>query len=215
MKRFRFTLLAVCLVLLWLGGTDIAVFLRNRAPQSVSIADLERQGTPREWLRVTGGFLDLERAISTSGTVELQALLVPLQSSPEAASFSVLVETRDPQILALLQKYHFGFDSVFERDEFLARRKNDFHPQRDVTGMVVTGLVAAGNRDKLLKLARTVGMTVPDDVLFLSEGKEPPTLRGFFFAGVGLLGLLRLLAKWRERRPEPAGENDLTVPPQG
>ena len=32
MKRFRFTLLAICLVLLYLGWIDVALFLRNPAP---------------------------------------------------------------------------------------------------------------------------------------------------------------------------------------
>ena len=214
MKRFRFTLLAVCLVLLWLGWTDISLFLRNRAPTAVSISELERQGPPRAWLRVEGGWLDMERAISTSGSVELDALLVPLVKAPEEKEFQVLVETRDPQLVKLFRTYNFQFDTDAERKAYLSEHRAEFHPQRDVTGTVITGLIAAGNRDKLMKLAREVGMKVPDNVLFLSEGKEPPKFRGFFFAAIGLLGLARLTFGWRQQRPEPAGENDLSLPPQ-
>ncbi|MFA5515574.1 MAG: hypothetical protein WDA20_04740 [Desulfuromonadales bacterium] len=202
MKRFRYTLLAVCLVLLWLGWTDISLFLRNRAPAQVSTAALEGQGPPRAWLQVSGGWLDMEQAISTSGTIELDALLVPLKSSPTAEGFGILVETRDPQLLSLFRTYHFQLDTDLEKERFLQEHRAEFHPQRVITGTMITGLIASGNRDKLLKLAREVGMPVAEDVLFISEGKEPPKYRGFFFAGIGLLGLLRLLSLWRNRPAE-------------
>lgn len=213
MKRFRFTILALCLLLLWLGLNDILLFLRNRSPATVALAELERQGPPRSWLHVTGGWIDLEKAISTSGSLQLDALLVPLAATPEERGFRVLVETRDPRLLDLFRTYHFGVDSAPEQERFLADHREEFHARRDITGTIVTGLVASGNRDKLMQLARNVGMEVPEDVLFIAEGKEPPRYRGFFFAGLGLLGALRLVTRWRQRKVEPTGENDLTLPP--
>ncbi len=103
-------------------------------------------------------------------------------------------------------------DTPLEQERYLREHRADFHPQRQVTGTLVTGLIASGNRDKLMKLARDVGMPVAEDVMFISEGNEPPKYRGFFFAGIGLLGLLRLISRWR--RPEPAGERDLVLPPE-
>ncbi len=37
MRRFRYTLIAVCLVLLFLGGSDLQLWYNNQAPRPVSI----------------------------------------------------------------------------------------------------------------------------------------------------------------------------------
>jgi hypothetical protein len=198
MKRFRFTLLALCLVLTYLGWTDVNLFFHNRTAHKVTIEELEKGEIPGQWLNVTDGYLDLEHAVSTSGSIELEALLVPLVSAPGKTPIGVMVETRDPHLLEVFKKYNFQFDSVFEKDKYLRDHEADFHGRRDFTGMVITGLIASGNRDKLLKLSREVGLNVPENVLFISEGKEPPTYRGFFFLGVGLLGLFRVLTTWRK-----------------
>jgi hypothetical protein len=205
MKRFRFTLLAICLVLLYLGWTDLTLLLRNPSPTTLPIEDLERGSVPREWLHVTGGQLNLLEAISTSGSIELESFLVPLKSSPEAKTFQVLVETRNPRVLELLAMYHFQLDSAEAKAAYLQAHAAEFQGRREVTGMVVSGLVASGNRDKLMKLAEDVGMQVPADVLFLSEGKEPGRWRGFFYLGVGLLGLIKVLMLWK-KPPQPAVE---------
>jgi hypothetical protein len=203
MKRFRFTLLAICLVLLYLGWTDVTLLLRNPSPATVSIEELERGNVPREWLHVTGGHQNLLEAISTSGSVELESFLVPLKSAPEKAAFHVLVETRNPRTLDLLATYHFQLDSSEAKEAYLDAHAAEFQGEREVTGMVISGLVASGNRDKLMKLAKEVGMLVPPDVLFLSEGKEPGRWRGYFFFGIGLLGLVKVLMLWK-KPPQPA-----------
>jgi len=199
MKRFRFTLLAVCLLLIYLGWNDVSLFLRNRAPQTVAIADLEKSGAPGEWLHVTGGYQDLEQAISTSGTVEIEALLVPLESSAGEQEMHVLVETRDPHLMELFNAYNFKQDSAFAKEKYLREHRPEFHARRDITGMVAGGLVSRGNRDKLMQLAREVGMVVADDVIFVSEGKEPPRWRGFFFLAMGLAGLVKVLLMVRKK----------------
>jgi len=210
MKRFRFTLLAVCLVLLYLGWTDASLFLRNRDPLRISIQNLIEQDAPREWLDISGGYLNLEQAISTSGTIELDALLVPLTPTPGETSFKVLVEVRDPKILDFFEHYHFGIDSVVAKERFLEEHRGEFHPQRDVTGMEITGLIASGNRDKLLQLAKETGMNVSEDVLFVSEGKEPSKFRGFIFLAVGILGLAKLVFRWKT----PAVADETTTSPE-
>jgi len=211
MKRFRFTLTAICLVLIWLGWTDVSLFLRNRTPHSLSAAELIQNGPPREWLHVTGGYMDLPEGISTSGTLELEAFLIPLRLSPGVQPIDILVETRDPQIIQLLQDYYFKFDSMVEQQAYLEAHADEFLGRRDITGMLVGGLVASGNKDKLLKLAREEGLDINENIIFLSEGKEPARIRGFFFLGLGLLGLLKVGSMWKnagKKTPE-AAENPL------
>ncbi|BCA80398.1 hypothetical protein [Desulfuromonas sp. AOP6] len=208
MKRFRFTLTAICLVLLWLGWTDVSLFLRNRTPQSVSVADLIQNGPPREWLHVTGGYQNLLEGISTSGTLELEAFLIPLRLSPGAQPIDILVETRDPHIIQLLQDYYFKFDSTAEQQAYQEAHAGDFLGRRDITGMLVGGLVASGNKDKLLKLAQEEGLDISENIIFLSEGKEPARIRGFFFLGLGLLGLLKVGSMWRNTGKDAAPETE-------
>jgi len=202
LRRFRFTLLAVCLFLLFLGAVDLRLWLNNPTPAPVAVAELEAGNPPREWLMVQGGTLNLEEAISTSGTVELEALLVPLTGNPGQTRYRILVETRDPVLMELFRTYNFKLDTLPEKERFLEENRAGFHPVRTVEGMVVTGLIASGNRDKLLKLARAVGMDIAPEVIFISEGKTPGKWRGVFFLAAGLLGLARVLT-WRRSANSP------------
>ena len=201
MKRFRFTLIAVCLVLLYLGGSDLLLWFNNQSAQTLSISQLEESGAPQEWLNVKAGYLDLDRAISTSGSVEMEALLIPLVTHPDQERIRVMVETRSPDLLKLFEEYHFFTDTIPEKQAFRQKHAGTFKGQREITGMLVAGLIARGNQQKLLKLAKQTGLDVADDVIFLSEGKMPGKWRGVFFTVVGLLGLVRVLTGKRERRP--------------
>lgn len=192
MRRFRYTLMAVCLVLLFLGVSDLLLWFNNQTPQPVTIATLEQSGAPREWLEVKAGYQDLDRAISTSGSLEMEALLVPLVAHPDQEQIHVMVETRDPHQLKLFQDYHFFTDTLPEKREFRRKHGAEFKGQRDVRGMLVAGLIARGNQEKLIKLAKETDLNIADDVIFLSEGKEPDKWRGVFFTVVGLLGLFKV-----------------------
>lgn len=192
MRRFRYTLIAVCLVLLILGVSDLTLWFNNQAPQAVSIETLEQIGAPAEWLDVKAGYQDLDRAISTSGSLEMEALLVPLVAHPDQEQIHVMVETRDSHQLKLFQDYHFFTDTLPEKKEFRRKHGAEFKGQRDITGMLVAGLIARGNRQKLIDLAKETDLNIADDVIFLSEGKEPGKLRGVFFTLIGLLGLFKV-----------------------
>ena len=210
MKRFRFTLIAICLVLLYLGGNDLLLWFNNQSPQTLSISQLEENGTPQEWLNVKSGYMDLDRAISTSGSVEMEALLVPLVAHPDQERIRVMVETRDPDLLQLFKDYHFFTDTIPEKQAFRQKHAGTFKGQREITGMLVAGLIARGNQQKLLKLAKQTGLDMAENVIFLSEGKEPGKWRGVFFTVIGLLGMVRVFTYKKPETPpeqEPSGEN--------
>lgn len=200
MKRFRFTLIAICLVLLYMGYADVSLFLRNQEPAEISIEELIAAGPPQQWLRVTGGYLNLDEAISTSGSVELEALLVPLTPGPKQDRYDVLVETHEPHLLDLFGTYHFNLDSLYDKENFREEHARSFFGQRNVTGMLQSSLVAGNNLNRLRKLARAGGMDVPQEVIFLSEGKTPPTWRGFFFLVIALAGLGKVGFDWKKSR---------------
>ena len=203
MRRFRYTLIAVCLVLLILGVSDLTLWFNNQDPQAVSIETLEQIGAPAEWLDVKAGYQDLDRAISTSGSLEMEALLVPLVAHPDQEQIHVMVETRDPHQLKLFQDYHFFTDTLPEKKEFRRNHGAEFKGQRDITGMLVAGLIARGNRQKLIDLAKETDLNIADDVIFLSEGKEPGKLRGVFFTLIGLLGMFKVFTHKKADAPTP------------
>lgn len=206
MRRFRYTLIAFCLVLLFLGISDLLLWFNNQWPQPVTINELEQSGAPQEWLHVSAGYQDLDRAISTSGSLDIEALLIPLVTHPDQEQIRVIVETRNPHLLQIFQSYHFFADTLPEKQALRNEYRVEFKGQRDITGMLVAGLIARGNQQKLIKLARETELNLADDVIFLSEGKEPGKWRGVFFTVVGLLGLFKVLRR-KETSPvrqEPA-----------
>jgi len=144
MRRFRYTLLAICLVLLFLGGSDLLLWFNNQSPRTVTIESLENAGAPQEWLHVTSGYQDLDRAISTSGSVDMEALLVPLLTAPDQQQIKVLIETRNPHLLQIFQDYYFFTDTLQQRQAFRREHLAEFSGQREVTGMLVAGLIARG-----------------------------------------------------------------------
>lgn len=205
MKRFRVTLIAICLVLAFLGWSDVDLYLRNQTPQPIPLAELERQGAPREWLTIQGAYPDFLQAISTSGSLDVDAVLLPLKRSPEAAEFRIIAETRDPKFLELFRTYYFVLETEEEKTAFLAEHQAELTGARDVTGVVATGSVASGNRDKLLELAKQIGLPVSDDVIFISEGKKIEAIRGFFFLGLALLAMIKIFSQWKQPS-QPAAE---------
>ena len=191
MKRFRITLLILCLLLLWLGVNDLERQWRNPSPQSLSLQQLLDRGTSREWVTINGGYQDLLEAISTSGTLELDALLVPLKRDPHQQQIDLLFETRDPELLKLFSTYNFQLDSEQEKQLFRQKFADRIIRPHQVTGMIISGLAADNNREKLKKLATELGLAVQPEMLFVAEGENPNSWRGYLFLGAAVLGLLK------------------------
>lgn len=208
MKRFRVTLLVVCLLLGWLGFNDLSLFLRNRTPQSITIEELDKQGAPREWLSIDGGYQDLQQAINMSGTMEIDAFLVPLKPSEDSDNLLIWFETRDPQIVSTLKTYYFKLDSDDARERFIEENHQIFFAQRNLTGMTVGNLIADSNKNKLEELLTEMNIPVSDRIIFISEGKEPAWGRGLFFVAMALIGLTKLLFNLLKKTPDQKPESN-------
>jgi len=190
------TLLAICLVLAWLGYHDLKTFFANPEPLTVTLAELEQNGAPREWLQITDGSFDLEQAINPSGEVETfksGPFFVPMTGPDGSSEIRVVVETRRPEVIDILKRYVLDFSTAEEQQAFLKNNREAFHPQVSITGMTASWVTSTANRDKLLQLAKQQDMPVSQDVIFVSEGKEPGRYRGFFFAIVAALGILKFI----------------------
>ncbi len=198
MKRFRVTIIAVCLILGWLGYADLRLLLRNPEPLEISITDLEATGAPREWLTIDNGYQDLLKAINMSGTMEIDSFLVPLKSSKQADNTRVWFETRDPQIIKTLKTYYFVLDTEEQQQAFRLENQTFFSAQRQLTGMTADNLVADSNQQKLTKLLQEMNIPVTENTIFISEGKQPVVWRGIFFSGIAIIGLVKVLLSFRK-----------------
>lgn len=198
MKRFRLTLLLICLLLLWLGGRDLSLLWRNPAPESLSVQQLLSSGPSREWVRIVDGFQVLDEAISTSGTLELDALLIPVKRDPTQQRADLFIESRDPQLLSLFSTYHFQLDSEQEKQSYRKAHADEFVRRQPVSGMLISGLTAENNRRNLAELAGSLDMAVRPDVIFVAAGKQPGGLRGYLFVAAALLGLGKLISMMRK-----------------
>lgn len=198
MKRFRITIMAICLLVGWLGYSDITVLLRNPEPLEISIFDLETTGAPREWLTVNDGYQDLLQGINMSGTMEVGSFLVPLKSSIDSDDVRVWFETRDPQIIEVLKTYYFILDTEEQRQAFLLENQQLFSAQRQLTGMTAGNLVSDSNQKKLTQLLQQMNIPVAENTIFISEEKQPVVWRGIFFAGIAIIGLIKVGLSFRE-----------------
>ncbi|MBW6508382.1 MAG: hypothetical protein K0A94_02450 [Desulfuromonadales bacterium] len=201
MNRFRATFIAICLVLVWLAYNDISLLLRNPEPLVITINELESlEKAPREWMTVTGGYPDFLQAINMTGSMDFEAFLVPLSSSPDSVSYKIWFETRDPQILEALTTYHFLLDTEQQRQDFLEENSHLMFGQRHLTGMTAAELVANSNQKKLVSLLDELGIETPDTPIFISEAKEPAIWRGVLFALIALVGLMKLARDLRTKK---------------
>ncbi len=198
MKRFRVTIIAICLILGWLAYTDLSLYLRNPEPLKITVAELEQNGAPREWLQIDGGYQNLLRAVSMSGSMEITSFLVPLCQSKEGKDNGVWFVTREPKTLELLKTYYFLLNSETERQEFVKKNENEFFAPRQVIGLTADNLVAEANRDKLAQLLTSVNIPVTEKTVFIGEVKQPDPWRGIFFAVVSLAGLLKVAQTFRK-----------------
>lgn len=192
MRRFRVTIIAICLILGWLGYTDLSLLLRNTEPLDITIADLETDGAPREWLTIHDGYQDLLKAINMSGTMEIGSFLVPLKHSPDAGDINIWFETREPQIIKALKEYYFKLETAQQQKDFLKKNQELFSAQISLTGMTVDNLAADSNRTKLEKLLQEMNIPMAENTIFISEGKEPAVWRGIFFMGIAIIGLIKV-----------------------
>jgi hypothetical protein len=202
MKRFRVTIIAVCLLLGWLGYSDLSLLLRNPEPLEISILDLEETGAPREWLNIDKGYQDLLQGINMSGTMEIGSFLVPLKSSLESNDIKIWFETRDPQIIETLKTYYLILDTEKQRQDFLVTNQQFFSAQRRLTGMVTGNLVADSNQKKLTQLLQKMNIPVSENTIFISEDKQPVFWRGIFFSGIAIIGLIKTGLSYRKSNSE-------------
>ena len=189
------------MILTWLGSFDLILQLRNPEPLALEIYELPAGDLQQEWLSITGN-LDLLKGINMSGTIEIDSFLIPMVSDANDEQPRLWVETRKPAIIDLLTTYYFKLDDDSQRAAYLAENQEAFFPRTTITGMTADNMIANANRSKLIELLETMDIKTGDEILFLSEGKEPNRLRGPAFLILAAIGVLKFIF-WH-RKPKNA-----------
>ncbi|MCK5913203.1 MAG: hypothetical protein KAG12_04950, partial [Desulfuromusa sp.] len=124
--------------------------------------------------------------------------LVPLKSSVESNNIRVWFETRDAEIIEALKTYYFILDTEEQRQDFAEKNSQFFSAQRQLSGMITGNLVADSNQKKLTQLLQQMNIPVAENTIFISEDKQPVVWRGLFFAGIAIIGLIKVGLSFRE-----------------
>ena len=128
-----------------------------------------------------------------SGTIEIDSFLIPYVEDSSIQNPRLWIETRQPAIISLLTTYYFKLDNDQKRAAYLEEHQDKFFPSVTITGMTADNLIADANRNKLLELLTSMGIDTGDDILFISEGKEPNRFRGPGFLLLSMLGVIKFL----------------------
>ncbi len=206
MNRYRVTVLVVCSILIILAIGDFYTINRNMEPQIIALDKISGDITPdREWVTITGGTLMLEEAISNSGELEVDALVIPLVRGVGEKTYHTLVETRDSKLLNAFITYHLSLDSEAQKAEYLENNIDIFRMQRSVSGMIVVGafggLLPNRDQDIMRELAKSENMDLDQSVIFVHEGKEPAKpYRGIFFLLMGIAGIIKVIVIGRNNK---------------
>lgn len=207
MKLLKIALLLVSLPFLALGGEGIYYAARDRQQTTLTCEQFMRQPPRARWLRVTGCDIDYLHAGYRESQNAIAELFFPMRppSQPPSAPVSLVVATRDPQVLAVAQQT-LGNNQQPEQEAYLVmmlRIVTILRAAKEIDGYARSGIV-----ERLETRRALAGLMAPlaPGVVLLDLHARPSFVVPGIEAGAGLLLLLVAIAL-RARRtavvPEP------------
>jgi hypothetical protein len=185
-------------VLIGLGGTLFVFGIHELGearefpqPAPITCAELVRRKPDHGWFRLADGVFDVEDAIweeTISGNTIRRAFgpLFAIGAS-RSEKASIIVETKDPAILALIDEKRHGV-SVFPMDT--SQQRTHLWVQRAVEGRIPgfnrPGMVARRMREG------GISWRLANDYVYIAEGEAPSSGAGWTFIGIGA-GLVVLI----------------------
>jgi len=172
--------------LLWGGGQGIYVGLKNRAPVEITVANFLTAHPDAEWVTLKDARLNLLESAHRERLGKIAELYVPVRPVGEAedAPVRILLETKNKETIAALEKIKLAGDSESETLGALAEVADKLIETRDVSGLIQFGIDSDSRaRRKLSEL----DMNLADNFVILEEGAEPSLGNS---AGLLVLGLL-------------------------
>lgn len=197
----------IAIGLLWGGGQGIYVGMKNRAPVEISVADFIRAHPDAEWVTLKDARLNLLESAHRERLGKIAELFIPVRPVGEAvdAPVRILLETKNQETIAALEKIKQAGDSEEETLDALAEAADKLVVTRDVSGLIQFGIDSdSRTRQKLSEL----DMNLADNFVILEEGAEPN-----LNTSVGLLVMGLLLGLFMLRRGGSAKEAAPAAPP--
>ncbi len=192
MKRF---LVILIIVLVWFGVSNLWHSVRYRQPAAVSLASPIKDELP-PYVRLQD-FIILAAESVTAELHHAPKLYTPVRygSQPHAKPLKVLLEVRDPVLIAAVE----GLQKKDDLEEELKVMKL-FREKTELVGMTHSWDMGTNVRKDL----RQAFPDLDENFVLLQEGEAPSAVMGFvnLAAAAGLLWLM--LRKSRPKSPPPS-----------
>lgn len=206
MKLLKIALLLASLPFLAVGGAGLYDAARDRQQTAVTCDQFVHQPPAARWLRVIGCDIDYLGAGYRQSRGSIAELFFPMRSpsQPRSSPVSLVVSTRDPDVLALAQQT-LGADQPPEQEAYLVmmlRIVTMLRAAKEVDGYARAGILA-----RLQNQRDLAGLSAPlaPGVVLLDLHARPSFLAPAVTAGAGLMLLLIAFAlPLRGRRSLPA-----------
>ncbi|MBI3831437.1 MAG: hypothetical protein HY291_18100 [Planctomycetes bacterium] len=179
-------------ILFWAAGDMLYVYFTNPQMVETSLADFNAGKTGAAWVKLTDCSVFVPGAvlIEQEHSQEIDKVYLPLRpaSDPGAPLAHVLLETRDPELVALVQD--LDKRNPAEVAQYINEHREKFQFERVFQGLVRVGM-DSGPSDRE-KVAKASGKLTPE-FLIVQDGKEPMLGLPLFLIGIGLAFLYVML----------------------
>ena len=178
MKKPGCFLLAIFLGLIIGGGQEVYTAMRNGSQVEIGIAEFETEKPDAQWLRITGGELQVLDAAFSQGRFSKSAKevfipYVPVGQKDENGKVHVLLKTKNPDILRFIEESRqmeekLGPNATEQQKaevaiEIVAKLVQDLEMRRPIEGLVEFGINS--NSEETEKLRGLFPQLAPDFVV--------------------------------------------------
>lgn len=184
--------LAVAAVLFWVAGDRLYVYFSNRQIAEMSLTDFNAGKTDAAWVKLTGCSVFVPGAviIQQEHSQEIDKVYLPLRPADEPAAplANVMLETRDPELVALVRE--LDKMNAAEVAQFISAHREKFQVEKTCQGLVRVGMdEGPAEREKVAKASN--GLT--PGFLILQDGAEPSLVLPAFLIVLALVYLWIML----------------------
>lgn len=172
--------------LLWGGGQGVYVGMKNRAPVEITVAEFIRAHPDAEWVTLKDARLNLLESAHRERLGKIAEIYIPVRpvGESEEAPVRILLETKNPETIAALEKIKQAGDSEEEALDALAETADKLVVTRDISGLIQFGIDSdSKTRRKLSEL----DMNLADNFVILEEGAKPDLSMSVGLLVVGVL----------------------------
>lgn len=180
--------LVIAAALLWGGGQSLYTASTNKNPTEMKHADYVKAKPAAKWLRLHECRLFLIEAMFEERLGEIKQAYIPVRDpgSEGSGQIHVLLATKDPQILSIMQQLKAS-KTPADQLKVLAVHKDKALQTRTIQGLVRFGIdLKDDDRKKLAALDKSLSK----DFIIVDEGEKPDLTMGLGMTGIGLVILI-------------------------